>query len=200
MKIVMDMGPNYRQAAAERDGMGRALISACSAGLETGVQYAAGIVKRDHLSGQDLKARTRNLARSVDGWLEGDLHGVVGVPKGTPVEKYKWLLGDEQKTITPKRARYLTIPIGEGLTPSGVARYKSIRQAGREKKGFFVRTDGRLLFGYKRGQKGKFRPLFTLVKSVFVQGSGALYDGVMESLDHITRAMETEIERQLGTN
>jgi len=49
------------------------------------------------------------------------------------------------------------------------------------------------LFGFKRGKKGKFRPLFTLVKSVLVQGTGALYDGVMDSLDDIGGAIETEI-------
>ena len=83
-----------------------------------------------------------------------------------------------------------TIPIGEGLTRAGVPRFRSPRE---KPEGFFVKTKGRLLFGYKRGKKGKFRPLFTLVKSVFVQGSGALYDGVMDSLDDIGRSMEDEI-------
>jgi len=34
-----------------------------------------------------------------------------------------------------------------------------------------------------------------LVKSVFVQGSGALYDGVEESLDDITGRMQSEIDK-----
>ena len=63
----------------------------------------------------------------------------------------------------------------------------------------FVRTkQGRLLFGYKRGKRGKFRPLFVLVRSVFVQGSGALHDGVFDSVDDITEQMESEIARKTG--
>jgi len=104
-------------------------------------------------------------------------------------------LGDEQKTIVPKRSKFLAIPIGEGLTPAGVARYSSPRQVSG---GFFVNTGGKLLFGYKQGKRGKFRALFVLVKSVLVQGSGALYDGVDESLDNITDSMQTEIDKAAG--
>jgi len=103
-------------------------------------------------------------------------------------------LSDEEKTITPKKGKFLTIPIGENLTGAGVARFSSPRQV---PDGFFVKTKGRLLFGVKRGKKGKFRPLFVLVKSVFVQGTGALYDGVQDSLDDITESMQAEIDRKV---
>lgn len=175
--------------------MGRSVIQACSEGLKKGVKIAAGKVVSDYLSGQALKRRTGRLAAEVDGWMEDDLDGVVGVRSSSMVSKYAWLLGDEQKTIVPKRAKFLAIPIGEGVTPAGVPRFTSPRQV---PDGFFVKTKGRLLFGYKRGKRGKFRPLFVLVKSVFVQGSGALYDGVTDSLDDITGEMETEIEKKIG--
>lgn len=189
------MGPSFNQVAAELGSMGSALKAACTAGLEKGVKIAAGNVIANHLTGQSLKRRTGNLARAVDGWLDSDTDGVVGVGEGTAVDKYAWLLGDEEKTITPKNAKFLTIPIGEGLTPSGVARYKSPREVDG---GFFIRSKGTLLFGYKRGKKGKFRPLFVLVKSVRVKGSGALYEGVTESMADISLAIENEIDRQLG--
>lgn len=191
--IQLEMGPNFRQVVTELTSMGQAIFKACSNGLAKGVKLAAGTVTRDYLSGQALKRRTGQLARALDGWTEGPLEGVVGVRPGSAVEDYKWLLTDEEKVIRPKQAKFLAIPIGEGLTPSGVPRFASPRQV---PDGFFVKTKGgSLLFGYKRGKKGKFRPLFTLVKSVFVQGSGALYDGVMDSLDDIGRAIKTEIDK-----
>jgi len=196
MMIQLEMGPQFPQTVKELSGMGQAVLDACSKGLKKGVQLAAGKVVSDYLSGQSLKRRTGQLARAVQGWMAGPLEGVVGVQSNSAVSKYAWLLGDEEKTITPKRAKFLTIPIGEGLTSAGVPRYSSPRQV---PDGFFVKTkSGSLLFGYKQGKRGKFRPLFVLVKSVFVQGSGALYDGVIDSLDDITEAMETEIERKTG--
>lgn len=196
MMIQLEMGPNFQKTVSELGGMGQAVVNACSKGLAKGAQIAAGKVVSDFLSGQSLKRRTGRLAGSVEGWMAGPLEGVVGVKPDSGVEKYKWLLSDEEKTITPKRAKFLTIPIGENLTGAGVARFTSPRQV---PDGFFVKTKtGRLLFGYKRGKRGKFRPLFTLVKSVFVQGTGALYDGVMDSLDDISEQMETEIEKKVG--
>ena len=192
MFIQLEMGPGYRQAVEELGLMGRAVTAACSQGLKQGVKIAAGRVISEYLSGQSLKRRSGNLARAIDGWLEGELEGVVGVKDDAGVAAYKWLLTDEQKTITPKKGKFLTIPIGENLTGSGVARFSSPRQV---PDGFFIQTKGRLLFGYKKGKKGKFRALFVLVKSVFVQGSGALYDGVMDSEDDIANSMQKEIDR-----
>jgi len=195
MMIQLEMGPDFPQTVKDLGSMGKAVVKACSEGLKKGVKLAAGKVASNYLSGQSLKRRSGRLAAAVDGWMAGDLDGVVGVRSSSMVAKYAWLLGDEQKTIVPKRAKFLAIPIGEGVTPAGVPRFTSPRQV---PDGFFVKTKGRLLFGYKRGKRGKFRPLFVLVKSVFVQGSGALYDGVMDSLDDIAGEMETEIEKKIG--
>ena len=102
-------------------------------------------------------------------------------------------MSDEQKTIVPKKSKFLAIPIGENLTGAGILRFTSPRQVSG---GFFIKSKtGSLLFGYKRGKRGKFRALFVLVKSVLVQGSGALYDGVTESLDDISSAREKRIDR-----
>lgn len=186
------MGPNFPKTVADLGSMGVAVLKAAGTGLAKGAVDAATTVVTEYISGQSLKKRTGGLARAVDGWMEGPLEAVVGVRKASAVDKYKWLLGDEQKTIVPKRAKFLAIPIGEGLTGAGVARYSSPRQ---RPDGFFVKTGGKLLFGYKRGKRGKFRALFTLVKSVLVQGSGALYDGVEDSLDDITGSMQKEIDK-----
>jgi hypothetical protein len=191
MMIQFQLGPETQKTIAELGNMGRSISEAVDAGLKVAVELAAGNVQANYLSGQALNRRTGNLARSIHGVVTGPGEGIIGVPSGTAVESYKWLLGDEEKTIVPKSAKFLTIPIGENLTGAGVARYTSPRQV---PEGFFVQTKGRLLFGFKRGKRGKFRPLFALVKSVFVQGTDALVDGVSESIDDMTAAIQQAVD------
>ncbi|HIJ66811.1 MAG TPA: hypothetical protein HPP51_00810 [Planctomycetes bacterium] len=197
MIIQIEMGKDFENTLAELSSMGKDLSDAASKGLEKGVEHAATIVKRDYLSGQSLERRTSQLARSVDGWLADKFDGIVGVRRASAVAKYAWLLGDEVKKIVPRNAKFLAIPIGENRTPAGATRFSSPRLV---PDGFFVKTkSGRLLFGYKKGTRGKFRPLFTLVKSVTVFGSGALADGLLDSLDDICRLIKTEINKKIGS-
>jgi len=197
MMIRIEMGPGFDAVVADLSATGRRIVAAASRGLTKGAAIAAGNVVKNYLAGQALKMRTGQLAKYVGSWSPSALEAVVGVADKTPVDKYKWLLGDESKTIRPKSAKFLAIPIGENLTNAGVARFESPRDV---EGGFFVRTKGRLLFGYKKGKtsRAKFRPLFTLVKSVFVQGSGALYDGVSESVDEVTASMQAEIDKEVS--
>lgn len=197
MMIQIEMGPGFDGVVADLGGMGQRVLDAASEGLGVGVKDTADHISASYLTGQALKSRTGMLRKALDGWMESKFDGVVGVREGSGVDQYKWLLGDEQKTITPKRSKFLAIPIGEALTPSGVVRdkYRSPRLV---EDGFFIKSkSGRLLFGYKRGKRGKFRPLFVMVKSVLVQGSGALYDGVMDKVDDIGAAMKDRIGEAL---
>ena len=196
MLIQLEMGPGFAGVVRDLGTMGKAVVKAAGVGLGKGVKRAAGLVVSDYLTGQALKSRSGNLRKAVQGWREAPLDAVVGVRPGRAVDRYKWLLGDEPiPPIRPTKGKFLAIPIGEGLTGAGVAKYSSPRQV---EGGFFVATKGRLLFGYKRGKKGKFRPLFSLVKSVLVQPTGALWDGVNDSLDDIMAEMQTEIDKVTG--
>jgi len=197
MLITIQLGPEYNRVRDSLLALGRDIEKAASDGMATGGKIAVGKTARDYLSGQALKQRSRSLARELDSWMPGPLHLVVGVPDGSTVDRYKWLLGDEQMTIRPKTGRFLAIPIGENLTGAGVPKYSSPRQV---EDGFFVESKGQLLFGRRNGKRGKFRPLFVLVTSVFVQGTGALYDGVMESLDDIGKAIEDSISKIKDVN
>lgn len=200
MMLQLEMGPNFQRTVRELGGMGRAIVDACSKGLAKGAVYTASHIVEHYLQGQALKKRSGFLAKAVQGWMINPFEAVVGVRPNAGVEKYKWLLSDEQKTITPKKGKFLTIPIGEALTGAGVLKAKYSGGLRSIADGFFVRTKtGGLLFGIKRGKRGKFRPLFVLKKSVFVQGTGALYDGVMDSLDDISEQMETEIGKRTGS-
>jgi len=145
----------------------------------------------------ELGSMGRHLLVAVSEGLED----AVGIAAATVQENY--LTGQSLKTRTgllkktPKKGKFLTIPIGENLTGTGITRFSSPRQV---EDGFFVKSKGRLFFGRKQGKRGKFRPLFVLVKSVFVQGSGALYDGVMDSLDDMSGAIEDQIAKKVGAN
>lgn len=195
--ISLQLGPETQQTIRTLGEMGRSVAAAVDEGLGNGAHVAAGNVSKNYLKGQALKHRTGRLSAAVQGILTGPGEATIGVPAGTAVERYRWLLGDEQKTITPTKGQFLAIPIGENLTGAGVARYSSPRQV---EGGFFIKTKtGRLLFGYKNGKKGKFRPLFTLVKSVLVQGSGALFDGVEESIPDMTTAIQQSIDRSIAS-
>jgi len=179
---------------ADMSQMGKTIAAAIRAGLDAGTKAAAGHVSSEYLTGQSLKSRTGFLRKAVTAWMMADDHAVVGVPADTAVEKYKWLLGDETKTIRPKSGRFLAIPIGENLTAAGVARYPSPRDV---PNGFFIRTGGKLLFGHRLGktERARFRPLFVLVTSVTITGSDALAKGVLDKRDAIADAINTEIDR-----
>ena len=195
MIISIETGPDFHQTVTDLGQLGQKVSGAVSKGLEKGGQLAAGTVVRDYLSGQSLKRRSGLLSRELNSWMNGPFETIVGIDEPSPAGKYKWLLGDDQMTIRPRTAKFLSIPIGEGLTPSGVPRYSSPREV---TGGFFIESKGKLLFGNKRGARGRFRPLFVLVRSVFVQGSGALLDGVTDSLPDITKSINTEITRIKG--
>lgn len=194
MNLQFELGPNFHRALTELPAMARGIKKAVRQGLSAGVKLAAARAASDHLSGQDLKRRTGALARAVDGWLAGDLEGVVGVRENSAVEKYKYLLGSESKTIVPKSAKFLAIPMADGLTPSGVARYASPRDV--PDGFFFTGKSGGLFFGKHRGKtkKSKLLVLFTFKKSVTVTGTGALAAAVMASLDDITDQISARLE------
>lgn len=196
MKISLEMDSASLKTIAELSAAGTNIALACSAGIAKGVKLAAGRVINEHLTGQDLQTRSGSLKRAVDGWMEQPLDGVVGVRDKSAVDIYKWILGTEQKTITPKNASFLCIPIGAGLTAAGVARFSSPRDV---PGGFFFKgKSGGLFFGKKFGKTDRsIKPLFILKKSVVVTGSGALLAGVLDSVDDIAQSITDEIDRKI---
>lgn len=199
MRISIGMGPEFARTSQSLRSLGAQIVRAADRGLLAGGKQATGHIAANKLSGQELARRTGNLARDLDAWRAAPYDVEIGIREKSRSNKYAWLLGDEQHVITPKRAKFLAIPIGEAKTAAGVARYEGPRDAAaRLGNTFFVRSGGKLLFGYKVGKKGKFRPLFVLVKSVLVQGTGALIDGVEESMDTIREEVDAEIRRVPG--
>lgn len=193
MQITFELGSGFTQAISDITATGDKIKQAVGDGMRSGVKQVASMVSKNYLSGQSLKSRTGNLRRAVDGWMEKEFEGVIGVAPQSAVEKYKWILGDETKTITAKKSKFLAIPIGAALTPSGVARYSSPRQIS---DGFFFKTlQGQLMFGRNKGkQNQRIEPLFLLVKSVKITGSGALAKGVLDNTNMISDAITDKLK------
>ncbi len=187
---MIELGDGWRTFEQDMIGRGRSIFEAASDGLAEGGQMIAGHVVSEYLSGQYLKRRSGMLAGAVMSWQQNANSVSIGIPDGSNVDQYKWLLGDETKTITPKKGKYLAIPAGENFTPSGVPRFTSPRQVD---DGFFVRKGGQLLFGRKNGKRGKFRLLFAFTKSVTIHGTGALIDATLEKLDDVTALIQDKI-------
>ncbi|MCE5186079.1 MAG: BNR repeat-containing protein [Planctomycetaceae bacterium] len=200
MQILFEIGPELQKTVSNLTDAAQQLHQAVNAGLEDGCKQIAAIGQSEFLSGQYLKRRTGNLARALDGWMAGDLEGVIGVRDQSAVDKYKWLLGDNPEhqplIIRPKTKKFLAIPIGENFTGAGVPRYNSPRDVPEDMKPFFLRgSDGQLFFAYRAGKtkRARIRLLFALVKEVEVYDTGALPDAVLDNLDKINDRINDQI-------
>lgn len=197
MQIMFELGSEFKKTVADLSAAGKNIRAAASEGIDQGVKKAADHVSQNFLTGQYLNVRTGNLRNAVQGWMESDLDGVVGIMPGSPVASYMFQLGDETVTIRPKNGKYLAIPIGENLSPSGVPKFDSPRDV---PDGFFFTSRGQLLFGYRLGKttRARVRLLFVLKKEVTIHGTGALVDGVEESIPKITKAIQQKLDEKLN--
>lgn len=119
-------------------------------------------IKEKKLKGQVLKRRTGRLAGSIGYKVDKigtEWRGVVG--SNVLYSAIHERPTAEERTIRPKHAQYLTIPIGEALTPAGV-----LRQPATEWKNTFIQRSrsGNLIIFQRR--ETKITPLFVLKKSV----------------------------------
>lgn len=200
MQIMFELGPEFVQTVGSLTATGRALRAAAGQGIHQGVQQIASTIGADYLTGQYLKRRTGGLARATQGWMAGELDGVVGVRDQSAVDKYKWLLGDtpehQPMVIRPKKGRYLTIPLDEAKTAAGNVKAEYAGGLKSIDGGFFMKSKGgSLIFAIRKGKtsRARVRPLFVLVTSVEIYDTGAIIDGVMENLDAVTDAVTARI-------
>lgn len=142
---------------------------------------------RGSRSDQWLQSRTGNLRRSLGFQVSGSRLDDLRLAVFSAGTKYA-NLQENGGTIRPKRGDYLTIPIADNLTPSGVPRYpsaKDLRQQlnqvgparpakrGRKDKlagarTFVLKAKTGKLYIILRQSNGKSQLLWALVKSVKV--------------------------------
>lgn len=128
--VELDVQINQRSAAEVAAGLGLvagpALLRALRDGLAPALEIGASSVWKT-ATAKGMKQITGTLASAIRGRLvEGDAAaGMIGVPENVPGSAQAWLLGNEQKTIVPIKARALTVPYAANLTGAGKARYAS---------------------------------------------------------------------------
>ena len=120
-----------------------------------------------------LRSRTGQLVRSIRGEVTeaGDLLEL-RLSAGRDRQLRYAAMQEYGGTIRPKRARWLTIPVGAALTPAGVPRYASAREAGQLR---FVPIDGaRALL--VRDRRGRSDILYVLRKRSTIREKSFMRD------------------------
>jgi hypothetical protein len=199
MQISFELGTEFQKAVSDLSDAGVRLRAGVNAGIAEGIDAVGQKIAAGRLTGQDLAVRTGNLRRAVKGWMSGDLAGVIGVMPDSAVDHYKYLLGDEQVTIRPKKGKFLSVPLPDALTAAGVLKPEYSQGLRNIDGGFFIRSKGQLIFGKHAGKtkRSKFLPLFVMKTQVTVKGRNSLYDGVMENLGIITDTITDRIQEAL---
>jgi len=181
------------------------LIRAIARGLTTGIHSTAGVVKRRVGNSSILKVRSGHLKGAIKAYKDNplDLFGYIGVGDDNDVAPYAWLLGKrEPKTINAKAGGLLAIPVGEGLTADGVARYDSPNDLrGQGYRWFKNPKTQKILFGKNVG--GHLNILFVGKESVTIESSGILPDVIQERIPKMAQAIEKEVIKtiaKLGLN
>jgi hypothetical protein len=148
-----------RQLSARLSSIGPAVRSNARKELPVIGEHLA-TYGRDHFEDSGLNVRTGDLRRSIAAMeVTEDEHGLRGgmvAGQGLPYARIQ----EEGGTIVPVNGQYLTIPIGEALTASGVARFAA---PDAEAEGYKTFVRNGIIFGVKDGQ---LYPLFILVTSV----------------------------------
>jgi len=170
-------------------------------------QIVAGRISKSRLSGDPIKRRTGNLARSIigRGELIGGLPAMrVGVFRG-PALRYAGVLEygtrglnpeSPYPTIVPKRARALAVPVegGPALTPAGVERFGGPRNFPQPLH-FVPVLRGRLV-GFLKTDAGE--SAYMLLKSVDIAPRFYLRDGFIETLPETNLKLAEELAKYLA--
>lgn len=191
MEVIIETGNSWRAFEKDMGAMGRAVFMVMSEGLKDGAADVAGHIQENYLSGQALRSRSGMLHKRVTSWMVNAVTAAIGIPDTRVVGAYAWLLTDEEKTIRPKRGKYLAIPIEEGLKKSGMPKYDSPRDA---PDGFFFRSGGQLFMGRRNGKKGRLRLLFVFKRQVTIKGRNVLVNATNDKVDAIGEKIQKAID------
>lgn len=151
--------------------------------------YLADYIARNKLSGQTMKRRTGNLAASIRPgrreWLGARLTGVVG--SNLTYAR----IHEEGGVIRPRKAKYLTIPVGKALTAAGVVRKPYRQWSGLElrprkgKPGYVALKDGAPVWVLVKQVNIPARPYFA---PAAVETAGAVKDIIGNAVPAIVEA------------
>lgn len=132
------------------------------------------LLREGYLSGGLLNARTGRLRNSIAADVTQDGAGVtLTVSAGASGQLRYAKIHETGGTITPKRGKFLAIPVGPALTGAGVARYVSPRDV-PDLVFISTRNGAAGVLVKKQGRKGneRLQVWFRLVRRVKIKPKG----------------------------
>lgn len=173
----------------EGDRVKRELEAALDVGMGEGASELRDFIVTDRLSGQILNVRSGQLRSGVRHRRKAPGHWQVtsSVPYGAAHE-----FG---ATITPKKGKYLSIPVGKALTASGVPRYASPRQVPDL---VYIERKGKKPILAKKKRNGGLDVYFVLVKKTVLRKKRWMGSALEEQKDKIEARVASVAARRLG--
>ena len=219
LDITIDKDDLMRINAALATLDPEAADSSILAGIQKGSLIAVNALI-DNVSGPVLRKRTGNLAASIGMHIQKDSNNITGVVgSGGQTENPSMLEGGQEDhadpmfrmiyadiletggTILPKTKQFLAIPIGDALTPSGVARFTAQQlkdgMAGYEGS---VIIDG-IIFGLSETKtRSMMTPLFVLKSSVDIPAFEYMVKLFSKSMTILFRHWSMKLKKDLIKN
>ena len=184
-----------------------AVRAAVGIAFQRGATKVGGFIAKKFLSGQVLRRRTGNLARSVEGIYEvseGLPRLRVGVFK-SPARNYA-RIQEFGGTITPKKAKSLAVPVGaRAITPAGVAKYASPREYPGDLQYIPINRGNvvAILVDPKEKRKAqgeRMKATYLLLRRVRVKARPFLRPGVMAFLPELTAEVSRAVRKAVKTD
>lgn len=189
IKLNLSGDAEVRQAVEK---LGARLPAVLVRAMQEVVLMLKRYIKQRKLSGQVLKVRSGRLRNSIASSVSIIGKAVVGVV-GTNVPYAK--THEFGATITPKRGKYLAIPIGGALTPAGVPRGRPRDFA--DTVVVNTRFGNKLILGRDK-TSGKRIPLFILKKSVTIRKRPFFEPSIKENQSRILEMLRESITEAVG--
>lgn len=162
-------------------------------------RFRGGVKSRSNIRGSDtgIARRSGALIRSINRFTKVIKERLIGIV-GTNAVQMRAL--ENGAVITPKRSKFLTIPLPESLTSAGVARWTAAELRASPERGGFSGTwisksdAGNLVILGAEAGSGKVRALFILKKKVVIPPKRPMAATVRETISEV----EQMFARQLG--
>lgn len=165
-------------------------------------RQAATVVEtklKSNVTGSILKRRSGHLAQSIESSIYQDSGGVITARIGSGVRSGFRMpyteIHETGGTITPKRVKYLTVPLAAALTSSGVPRKASVREWPNT---FVGRSKGGALIIFQKAGKGRMIPLYVLKRSINVPARRYMSRTLDSTKNYFLMAVRGAIERGLN--
>jgi len=156
---------------------------------------------RELATGETLRVRSGTYRRSLDSKTDRDGDVIttrVGVLRGEEALRYA-RIHEYGGTITPKRARLLTVPLSAALTAAGVQRFTAREAADIYKGGTFWKTISAggggipILFGKKTEKSRTITPLFVGLKRATIRPTRTIQRSVDETVPSIREELKARV-------